>query len=66
MPSWANRYLLLGQGDFIIHYMAMVEKDLDRPARTLHVHHFSSQLEAAVRATNAQSVDPTVPRLLPL
>eukprot|EP00052_Salpingoeca_macrocollata_P027096 m.255609 g.255609 ORF g.255609 m.255609 type:complete len:834 (+) comp22693_c0_seq6:72-2573(+) len=47
-----RRYLLLGQGDFILHLMDLLEPELSKPASTLFVHNLSGVLESAVRSSN--------------
>lgn len=55
-----RRYLLLGQGDFIRHFMDLLECDLNKPAHTLYLHSLSAILETAIRSTNAQFDDPDI------
>jgi gamma-tubulin complex component 3 len=55
-----KRYLLLGQGDFILHLMDVLHEDLARPAGSLYLHNLTSILETAVRATNAQYDSPEI------
>ncbi|EDV25710.1 uncharacterized protein TRIADDRAFT_23488, partial [Trichoplax adhaerens] len=52
-----RRYLLLGQGDFVIHLMDSLAPDLNKPASNLYVHNLTGVLETAIRATNAQYDD---------
>ncbi|KAL7749198.1 Microtubule-nucleating Tub4p (gamma-tubulin) complex component [Sorochytrium milnesiophthora] len=49
-----KKYLLLGQGDFIQVLMDSVTLLLSKPASTLHRHNLTSNLETAVRSSNAQ------------
>ncbi|KAL8693956.1 MAG: hypothetical protein Q9218_001314 [Villophora microphyllina] len=47
-------YILLGQGDFIALLMESLAPALERPAGTQYRHALTSQLEHAVRGSNAQ------------
>ena len=59
-----KRYLLLGQGDFIELLVESLAPNLDRPAHSQYRHTLTSQLEHAVRHSNAQYDDPEVLRRL--
>ena len=49
-----KRYLLLSQGDFIALLMESLAPNLDRPASSQYRHTLTSQLEHAIRHSNAQ------------
>jgi len=49
-----KKYLLLGQGDFIALLMESLAPNLDRPANSQYRHTLTSQLEHAIRNSNAQ------------
>jgi gamma-tubulin complex component 3 len=49
-----KRYLLLSQGDFIALLMESLAPNLDRPANSQYRHTLTSQLEHAIRHSNAQ------------
>ncbi|XP_067014379.2 gamma-tubulin complex component 3 isoform X2 [Anabrus simplex] len=55
-----RRYLLLGQGDFIRHFMEIIYPELQKPASHLYPHVLSEILESAIRATNAQFENPDI------
>ncbi|KAJ9655364.1 Microtubule-nucleating Tub4p (gamma-tubulin) complex component [Neophaeococcomyces mojaviensis] len=59
-----KRYLLLSQGDFIELLVESLAPNLDRPAHSQYRHTLTSQLEHAVRHSNAQYDDPEVLRRL--
>lgn len=59
-----KRYLLLSQGDFIDLLVESLAPNLDRPAHSQYRHNLTSQLEHAVRHSNAQFDDPEVLRRL--
>ncbi|KAL8805447.1 MAG: hypothetical protein Q9200_005421, partial [Gallowayella weberi] len=49
-----KKYLLLGQGDFIVLLMESLASSLDRPAGSQYRHTLTAQLEYAIRGSNAQ------------
>lgn len=55
-----KQYLLLSQGDFIALLMESLAPHLDRPAYSQYRHTLTSQLEHAIRHSNAQYSDPEV------
>jgi gamma-tubulin complex component 3 len=55
-----KKYLLLFQGDFIALLMESLAAHLDRPAYSQYRHTLTSQLEHAIRHSNAQYDDPEV------
>jgi gamma-tubulin complex component 3 len=59
-----KKYLLLSQGDFIALLMESLAPHLDRPAYSQYRHTLTSQLEHAIRHSNAQYDDPDVLRRL--
>jgi gamma-tubulin complex component 3 len=59
-----KKYLLLSQGDFIALLMESLAAHLDRPAYSQYRHTLTSQLEHAIRHSNAQYDDPEVLRRL--
>jgi gamma-tubulin complex component 3 len=59
-----KKYLLLSQGDFIALLMESLAPHLDRPAYSQYRHTLTSQLEHAIRHSNAQFDDPDVLRRL--
>lgn len=59
-----KKYLLLSQGDFIALLMESLAPHLDRPAYSQYRHTLTSQLEHAIRHSNAQYDDPEVLRRL--
>ena len=59
-----KKYLLLSQGDFIELLMESLAPNLDRPANSQYRHTLTSQLEHAIRHSNAQYDDPEVLRRL--
>ncbi|KPI37430.1 Spindle pole body component alp6 [Cyphellophora attinorum] len=59
-----KKYLLLAQGDFIDLLMESLAPNLDRPANSQYRHTLTSQLEHAIRHSNAQYDDPEVLRRL--
>ncbi|ORZ32234.1 Spc98 family-domain-containing protein [Catenaria anguillulae PL171] len=52
-----KRYLLMGQGDFILNLMEGLSSSLNKPASSLYRHHFVSLLETALRSSTAQFED---------
>ena len=52
-----NKYLLLGQGDMIQTLMESLFEELDKPANLIFKHNLQSNLESAIRASNAQYND---------
>ena len=52
-----NKYLLLGQGDMIQSLMESLFEELDKPANLIFKHNLQSNLESAIRASNAQYND---------
>lgn len=59
-----KKYLLLSQGDFIALLMESLAPNLDRPANSQYRHTLTSQLEHAIRHSNAQYDDAEVLRRL--
>ena len=59
-----KKYLLLSQGDFIALLMESLAPNLDRPANSQYRHTLTSQLEHAIRHSNAQYDDVEVLRRL--
>ncbi|RMD42312.1 hypothetical protein DV735_g2814, partial [Chaetothyriales sp. CBS 134920] len=59
-----KKYMLLSQGDFIDLLMESLAPNLDRPANSQYRHTLTSQLEHAIRHSNAQFDDPEVLRRL--
>lgn len=59
-----KKYLLLSQGDFIALLMESLAPHLDRPAYSQYRHTLTSQLEHAIRHSNAQYDDAEVLRRL--
>ena len=59
-----KKYLLLSQGDFIDLLVESLAPNLDRPAHSQYRHNLTSQLEHAIRHSNAQYDDPEVLRRL--
>ena len=53
-----NKYLLLGQGDMIQSLMESLFEELDKPANLIFKHNLQSNLESAIRGSNAQYNDP--------
>ena len=52
-----NKYLLLGQGDMAQTLMESLFEELDKPANLIFKHNLQSNLESAIRASNAQYND---------
>ena len=52
-----NKYLLLGQGDMIQSLMESLFEELDKPANLIFKHNLQSNLESAIRGSNAQYND---------
>ncbi|EEB07522.2 gamma tubulin complex Spc98/GCP3 subunit Alp6 [Schizosaccharomyces japonicus yFS275] len=48
-----KKYILLGQGDFVVLLMESLGDSLDEPANTLFRHHLTASLESAIRSSNA-------------
>ncbi|ERS95935.1 hypothetical protein HMPREF1624_07470 [Sporothrix schenckii ATCC 58251] len=59
-----KKYVLLGQGDFVALLMESLAPDLDRPATAQYRHTLTSQLDHAIRASNAQFEPPEILRRL--
>lgn len=53
-------FLLLGQGDFIRHFMERLAKVLSRPASLIKAHTLTEILSASIHATNAKFLDEEV------
>ena len=53
-----NKYLLLSQGDMMQSLMESLYEELDKPANLIFKHNLQSNLESAIRASNAQYNDP--------
>ena len=53
-----NKYLLLSQGDMIQSLMESLYEELNKPAHYIFKHNLQSNLESAIRASNAQYNDP--------
>nr|QOX59475.1 centrosomal protein gamma-tubulin complex protein 3 [Dugesia japonica] len=49
-----RKYMLHGQGDFILRMMEIIGPELSKPANELRVNHFEGPLSSAVKSTNAQ------------
>ena len=52
-----NKYLLLSQGDMMQSLMESLYEELDKPANLIFKHNLQSNLESAIRASNAQYND---------
>jgi len=52
-----NKYLLLGQGDMMQTLMESLFEELDKPANLILKHNLQSNLESAIRASNAHYKD---------
>ena len=52
-----NKYLLLGQGDMMQSLMESLFEELDKPANLIFKHNLQTNLESAIRASNAQYND---------
>ena len=52
-----NKYLLLGQGDMMQTLMESLFEELDKPANLIFKHILQSNLESAIRASNAEFKD---------
>lgn len=59
-----KKYLLVSQGDFIDLLVESLAPNLDRPAHSQYRHNLTSQLEHAIRHSNAQYDSPEVLRRL--
>ncbi|KIW43358.1 uncharacterized protein PV06_04470 [Exophiala oligosperma] len=59
-----KKYMLLAQGDFIDLLIESLAQHLDRPVNSMYRHNLTSQLEHAIRHSNAQYDDPEVLRRL--
>jgi gamma-tubulin complex component 3 len=57
-------YLLLGAGDFAELLMEAIAPRLSKPANSLYRHHLTSDLESALRGSNAQYDSPDILRRL--
>ncbi|WWC68620.1 uncharacterized protein I206_102550 [Kwoniella pini CBS 10737] len=57
-------YLMLGAGDFTELLMEALAPRLSKPAISLYRHHLTSDLESAIRGSNAQFDDPDILRRL--
>jgi len=55
-----RKFLLLGQGDFIIQLMDLLVHELEKPAQNLKLLNLKNLLNCAIRATNAQFLDEDV------
>lgn len=53
-------FLLLGQGDFIRHFMERLVRVLNRPASLIKTHSLTEILSASIHATNAKFLDEEV------
>ena len=53
-----NKYFLLGQGDMMQSLMESLYEGLDRSASSILIHNLQSNLESAIRTSNAQYNDP--------
>ena len=53
-----KRFLLFGQGDFIQYLMEILTNELSKPATSLYQHNLNSLLETAIRASNAEKINP--------
>ncbi|KAL2441375.1 Spindle pole body component alp6 [Exophiala dermatitidis] len=59
-----KKYMLLAQGDFVELLIESLAQHLDRPVNSMYRHNLTSQLEHAIRHSNAQYDDPEVLRRL--
>jgi gamma-tubulin complex component 3 len=59
-----KKYMLLAQGDFFELLIESLAQHLDRPVNSMYRHNLTSQLEHAIRHSNAQYDDPEVLRRL--
>ncbi|KIV82706.1 hypothetical protein PV11_04795 [Exophiala sideris] len=59
-----KKYMLLAQGDFFDLLIESLAQHLDRPVNSMYRHNLTSQLEHAIRHSNAQYDDPEVLRRL--
>ncbi|OAA62539.1 spindle pole body component [Niveomyces insectorum RCEF 264] len=59
-----KKYVLLGQGDFVALLMESLAPNLDRPATAQYRHTLTSQLDHALRGSNAQFEPPEILRRL--
>ncbi|CAK7214659.1 Microtubule-nucleating Tub4p (gamma-tubulin) complex component [Sporothrix curviconia] len=59
-----KKYVLLGQGDFVALLMESLAPNLDRPATAQYRHTLTSQLDHAIRGSNAQFEPPEILRRL--
>ncbi|CAK7564457.1 MAG: Microtubule-nucleating Tub4p (gamma-tubulin) complex component [Sporothrix epigloea] len=55
-----KKYVLLGQGDFVALLMESLAPNLDRPATAQYRHTLTSQLDHAIRGSNAQYEPPEI------
>ncbi|CAK7271928.1 Microtubule-nucleating Tub4p (gamma-tubulin) complex component [Sporothrix epigloea] len=55
-----KKYVLLGQGDFVALLMESLAPNLDRPATAQYRHTLTSQLDHAIRGSNAQFEPPEI------
>lgn len=62
--SAIKKYMLLAQGDFFELLIESLAQHLDRPVNSMYRHNLTSQLEHAIRHSNAQYDDPEVLRRL--
>jgi gamma-tubulin complex component 3 len=59
-----KKYMLFAQGDFFDLLIESLAQHLDRPVNSMYRHNLTSQLEHAIRHSNAQFDDPEVLRRL--
>ncbi|KAL2410674.1 Spindle pole body component alp6 [Exophiala dermatitidis] len=59
-----KKYMLFAQGDFFELLIESLAQHLDRPVNSMYRHNLTSQLEHAIRHSNAQYDDPEVLRRL--
>ena len=55
-----KKFLLLGQGDFVVCLMDALQPELDKPADEMFHHSLTGTLDGALRSSNAQYEQPDV------
>jgi gamma-tubulin complex component 3 len=55
-----RNYMLLGQGDFVLHLLESLQQELDKPADELFRRNLAEHVETAISLTNAQFDHPDV------
>ena len=58
--SALKKFLLLGQGDFVVWLMDMLQPELDKAADEMYHHSLTGMLDGALRSSNAQFEPPEV------